>query len=86
MAVRTLPPAPRTPRAANCADPAKTRIDIRTALHPGRWAATAKTPKETPKTKTANVWQARFVWLMLTTDTVMADGAGKVKSVDVKTK
>jgi len=53
MAVRTLPPAPRTPRAANCADPAKTRIDIRTALHPGRWAATAKTPKETPKTKTA---------------------------------
>src|SRR5207253_10577112 len=53
MAVRTLPPAVTTPRAANWADPAKTRIDIRTTDHPGRWAATANTPKEMPKTSTA---------------------------------
>ena len=53
MAVRTLPPAVTTPRAANWADPAKTRIDIRTTDQPGRRAATANTPKETPKTNTA---------------------------------
>src|SRR5438046_289451 len=48
------PPAVINHRAANCAEPAKTSADIRTAAHPGKRAAMARTPKDTPKTKTAS--------------------------------
>ena len=53
IAVSTLPPAAITPRAANWADPAKTSTDMSTTDQVGRRAATASTPKEAPKTKTA---------------------------------
>src|SRR3984893_646314 len=53
IAVTTLPPAAITPRAANWADPAKTSIDISTTDQAGRCDATASTPNEAPKTKTA---------------------------------
>src|SRR2546430_444961 len=55
-----------TPRAANCAEPAKTSADISTAAHPGNPAAMARTPKDRAKTKTASARGATVMRISLT--------------------
>ncbi len=81
-AASTPPPPAITAIAANCADPAKTTVDIRTAIQAGSPATVASTPKEAPNTRTATaigVAETR----MRRTDPTAADyqktGAGGVR-------